>query len=68
MKKVKEVKNMKAWAYIAPNGWVQVRSIGGTKKESREMIDRYDKPFTWEDLEKKGFHLEKIIIDIKSNK
>ena len=56
----------KYWAYFAPNGYLQVRSIAETKKLAREMIakENYDK--SWKDYEIMGFYLLKVDVDIQS--
>ena len=53
------------YAYFAPDGALQVRSIGTTKKESREFIRAREyhpsgMSVTWRDYEKKGYVLRKI--------
>lgn len=59
----KEEKNRKMWAYFAPSGDVQVRSISYTKALARENICKFES-YTYKDYEKKGFKLHKIILNI----
>lgn len=63
--KPKEIKQKEMWAYFAPDGYLQVRSIGFTKKDSKENISYREPSVDWKDYEKKGFYLEKIILDVK---
>jgi hypothetical protein len=54
----------KYWAYFAPDGYLQVRSIARSITESREMIAIHtDK--TWKDYEEAGFKLLKIEMSAK---
>ena len=55
----------KYWAYFAPDGNLQVRTIAPTKKLSREMLPAGYSTMTWQDYEKQGFILCRIEIDIK---
>lgn len=51
----------KMWAYFAPDGNIQVRSIGETKKESREMISYgHTLPISYRQYESQGFILKRI--------
>ncbi len=51
------------YAYFAPDGNIQVRSISDTKKMTKEMISRYE-AFTHLDYEKAGYVLHKISVNI----
>jgi hypothetical protein len=53
----------KYWAYYAPDGYIQVRSIGYTKIESREMIS-LNESVTFKDYEKAGYTLRRIDLSI----
>jgi len=63
MKKVKKPKDMKGkyWAYFAPDGYLQVRSIADTKKDAREFLAS-GQTETWRDYEKEGFRLFRVEI------
>ena len=61
--KTKNINNRKMWAYFAPDGYLQVRSIADTKKLSMEMISKYE-VFTYKDYEKKGYYIKKIMVNI----
>lgn len=80
MKKPKEVNKLKQQAYFAPDGYIQVRSIANTKEISREMLclreygtpintdiilSDYVRKITWEDYEKAGYYIKKVIVTIK---
>lgn len=56
------------WAYYAPDGHIQVRSIADTKSLSREMIcsREYDgdRKLTYKDYELAGYYIKKVIVDI----
>lgn len=54
----------KYWAYFCPAGWLQVRSIGYTKNESREFISKLES-VSYKDYEKAGYLLKRIEVDIK---
>ena len=55
----------KYWAYFAPDGYLQVRTIAKTKKESREFLPCRDSDITWKDYEEQGFKLLKIEMSAK---
>lgn len=59
-------KNM--WAYYAPDGHIQVRSIAMTKSLSQEMICyrewNGDAKVTYKDYEIAGYRIKKVIVDI----
>lgn len=63
VRKPKDLKPCKMWAYFAPDGFIQVRSIGFTKMESREMISRLES-YDYTDYEKRGYKLHRIFIMI----
>lgn len=80
MKKPKEINKLVQWAYFAPDGYIQVRSIADTKKYSREMLcsreygtktitgvilPDYIGRITWQDYEKAGYYIKKVIVTIK---
>lgn len=67
MEKPKEENNVKVWAYFAPDGYCQVRSISDDKKTAREMIKSiFDFDFvTYKDYEAKGYVLKRIELTIK---
>lgn len=55
----------KMWAYFAPDGAIQVRSIADTKSLCREMIaiGEYDlsgTKITYKDYDKEGFTMHRI--------
>jgi len=64
---LKPIKSLKLWCYIAPDGFVQVRSIAHTKKICRETISSHES-YTYLDYEKNGFELKRIIVSIKEVK
>lgn len=51
------------WAYFAPDGYVQVRTIADTKKVARGQISKWE-PFTWKDYEAKGYILKRVNVSI----
>ena len=59
------------WAYFAPDGWVQVRSIAETKDLCREMIaEREYHPVsglktTYKDYEEAGYTMHKVVFDLQ---
>ena len=55
----------KRWAYFAPDGNLQVRTIAPTKKLSREMLPAGYSTMTWKDYEEAGFKLLKIEMSAK---
>ena len=59
----KAIKNKVMWAYFSPDGYIQVRSIGYTKNESREHICKLESK-TYKDYEKAGYKLIKITVDL----
>jgi hypothetical protein len=62
-KNARPVNAKKMYAYFAPDGYIQVRSIAGTKKLSREMISKF-KDKTWVDYERKGYFLSQVDVTI----
>lgn len=60
----KSIKNKKMWAYFAPDGSLQVRTLGDCKKDSRQEISRHELTATWRDYERDGFYLRKVIVNI----
>jgi len=60
MKKTKPIKG-KRWAYFAPDGNLQVRSIGHTRNEAREWIGTSN---DWHEYERLGFRLHRIYVNI----
>ena len=62
--KARPINKKKMFAYFAPNGYVQVRSITDTKKLSREKISDREFGVNWRDYESAGYVLKKIIVDI----
>jgi hypothetical protein len=63
--KLREMTNTKLWAYFAPDGWIQVITIGETKKESRDFLVYGDPTRSYKDFEKLGYVLRKISLSIK---
>lgn len=57
--------NRKMWAYFAPDGYLQVRSIGETKKEARVFVPSPFGDKTYEDYEREGYVLRRIYVEIK---
>ena len=51
------------WAIFSPDGYLQVRSIGYTAKESKANIATHDAG--WKEYAEFGYTISKIIIDIK---
>ena len=55
-------------AYYAPDGYIQVRSLGHSKKLCREMIClrewNGDKKVTYKDYENAGYYIRKVVVDI----
>ncbi len=64
-KKVRS-ENKKMWAYFSPDGNIQVRSIGETRKETKEMVVSGEPFVTWQNYEKEGYTLHQInfIVDV----
>ena len=56
--------NDRLWGYFAPDGYLQVRSIAGTKKLSREMLTKFEDK-TYQDYEKAGYKIHLIDVNIK---
>ncbi|HKZ43053.1 MAG TPA: hypothetical protein VJ044_18985 [Candidatus Hodarchaeales archaeon] len=52
------------WGYFAPDGFLQVRTIGETKEESRKFLPGFYEAKTWRDYEGAGWTLKRIIVDI----
>lgn len=58
--------NKKMWAYFAPDGSVQVRSIADTKSLCREMVAARewdyatDEKITYKHYEAKGFTIHRV--------
>ena len=65
IQKMKQLRNVKFWCYCAPDGNIQVRSIGETKHESREMLFKYS-GYTvgWRTYEENGYFLKRIVVTI----
>lgn len=64
MDKIKEVKTKKYFAYFAPDGEIQVRSIAQTKKMSRRYIaaeGAYKESSMWRQYESNGYVLKPIL-------
>ncbi len=71
--KFKDINSEKMFAYFAPDGEIQTRSIQPTKKMCRTAIcareyhtwqtdkDRDGLSVTWQDYEKNGFVMKQII-------
>ena len=55
--------NKNMWGYFAPDGYLQVRSIGLTRKESRRFVAEFE-DYDYKDYEKRGYKLEKISVNI----
>lgn len=55
--------NRSMYAYYSPDGYVQVRTIAETKRQSREMLPKTHIK-TYIDYEKEGFILRKIAVSI----
>jgi len=66
--KAKKLQSNQMWAYFAPNGYIQVRSMGFTKEEARNAMDMYgyldNPPSTWQEYEAAGFECKKINVKI----
>jgi len=60
--------NKKLWAYFAPDGYLQVRSLG-TKKEARLFICSGEyiggKHVTYHDYENNGYTLHQVLVNIQ---
>jgi len=56
--------NRLMWAYFAPDGYLQVRSIADTRKLSREMVSKLE-IFDYKDYEKWGYKAHKILVNIE---
>lgn len=66
MIKPKSIKNRKMWAYFAPDGWLQVRSLGETKAQARKYLTWDGVSMdTWQDYEHQGFTLHQVIVKIE---
>lgn len=61
MIKPKSIKNRKMWAYFAPDGWLQVRSLAYTKIDSRRYLTRD----SWKEYEANGYTLHQVIVNIE---
>ena len=66
--KPKDIKHKTMWAYFCPDGYLQVRSIGFTKKEAKENISYNEPMIGYKYYEKKGFSLEQIVLDVRVNR
>ncbi len=53
-----------AWAYFAPDGEVQVRTIAGSKKTAREMLPHKYGDYTYKEYEQHGYFLKKVGVSI----
>jgi hypothetical protein len=63
--RVKPVRNLKMWCYYAPDGWPQVRTLSETKKQCREMIEKYDNWIhSWKQFEIKGYFIKRVDVSI----
>ena len=63
MPKTRGLKRKNMWAIFSPDGYLQVRSIGYTAKESKANIATHDAG--WKEYAEFGYTISKIIIDIK---
>ena len=59
-----KIENGKMWAYYAPSGDIQVRSIAETKKQSRQYINWNTCISSYKDYEKEGYVLRRIYVQI----
>lgn len=56
----------KFWAYFAPDGYCQVRSISETKDEARRFIVQDNSSsLTFMDYENAGFKLVRVTLDLR---
>jgi hypothetical protein len=67
-RKAKAINKRKMYAYFAPDGYVQVRSIADTKALSREMISMREPSVTWKDYEKNGYFQRVVMVDVREQK
>lgn len=51
------------WAYFAPDGYVQVRSLADTKSLSRDMVAMHEE-YNWKDYEDKGYYCQQVDVTI----
>jgi hypothetical protein len=67
MPKAKPILNKKMWAYFAPDGYLQVRSISYSKKQSRGLLTlfaHYADDKSWMKYEKAGYFPKRIMVNI----
>jgi hypothetical protein len=62
--KSKNINYKKAFAYFAPDGNCQVRTISPYKDICREMLPHKYGSKTWQDYEAAGFYLKRIMVNI----
>jgi len=60
----KPINNRLMFAYFAPDGYIQVRTIADTKKLSRWAICKGEAK-SWEDYERAGYVCKKVLVDIR---
>lgn len=61
----KPIRFIKQWAYFSKDGYVQVRSIGYSRRQSREMLVKGDVfGTTYKHYEENGFYCRKVIFSI----
>lgn len=53
------------WAYFAPDGYIQVRTIAYSKKLAREMLPKDNISFPYTKYEEQGFYLRRILVNIE---
>lgn len=64
MAKPKPINKKLCWAYFAPDGYLQVRSIAQTKKLAREMVCKFETT-SYKDYEKAGYTLHRVLVDVQ---
>ncbi len=65
--KIKGIKSKKQWAVFATDGYIQLRTISGTKKDAEERAIAYwEKGIkTWTDYAAAGYTTNKVLVDIQ---
>lgn len=52
------------WAYFAPDGYLQVRTIGESRADSRRFLVGRDESITWREYERAGYVLNRVRVEI----
>jgi hypothetical protein len=70
VEKPKPIRRKKMWAYFAPDGYCQTRSIGETKDITQQCISAIDgcnadgSKTTYKDYEKNGYVLKRVFVTV----